>query len=68
MSRRRQTLAEAHRARAGAIGLLASCDCAYPLERAPTSTFHAETCQSHAMTLSAIAAGEGYHIADWRKL
>lgn len=48
---------EAHRTRAGLIGLLECCRCTYPLVRHATATEHDERCPAHAMTLSARAAG-----------
>lgn len=60
---KRARLDAAHRARAGAIGLLSCCTCEYPITPAPTSTRHALTCQAHAMTLSALATGQHYHLA-----
>lgn len=63
---KRQRRDEAFRVRAGAIGLLTCCTCGYPLHPAPTSTGHAETCQAHGMTLSAMATGRHWSIA-WTK-
>jgi hypothetical protein len=48
---------EAFSVRAGAIGLLECCECAFPTRLADTDTGHEMTCQAHGMTLSAIAAG-----------
>jgi hypothetical protein len=55
----------AHRTRAGAIGILACCTCAYPIEEAVTSTGHALDCQAHGMTVSLRATGEGAVPAGW---
>lgn len=40
-------LERAFRMRAGVIGELQSCLCMYPLQLAPTSTLHADTCPAH---------------------
>jgi hypothetical protein len=63
---RRQLLEEAFRVRAGAIGLLTCCRCTYPLKQHETATFHAADCPAHAVTLSAMATGDAYHLA-WTK-
>lgn len=63
---KRQRLDEAFRVRAGAIGLLACCTCEYPLHPAPTSSGHAESCQAHAVAMSAMAAGRHWSLA-WTK-
>jgi hypothetical protein len=60
---KRKKLAEAHRMRAGAIGLLSCCSCTYPVEQHATPTRHAFDCAAHGMTLSAIEAGTYTHFS-----
>lgn len=48
----------AFRFRAGTIGLLSLCDCAYPLELANTSTGHDVTCRGNGATMAALTMAE----------
>lgn len=45
----KELLDEAYRARAGMIGILGSCTCAYPLVAYPEKTQHAVECPAHYM-------------------
>lgn len=47
-----KTLQAAFRKRAGMVGRLLSCVCAYPLKKEPTQSGHHEACPSHSMFLS----------------
>lgn len=47
-----KTLRAAFRKRAGIIGRLQSCLCAYPVVREKTSSEHHEMCPAHRMSLS----------------
>jgi len=60
---KRERLAAAFRVRAGAIGLLSCCSCEYPITPAATSTGHTESCQAHAMTMSALIVGMHWHLS-----
>ncbi len=46
----------AFRARAGIQAALASCLCAWPIQKAQTASSHPEWCPAHAMHLSSLEA------------
>jgi hypothetical protein len=48
----KKLLADAFRERAGMIGLLQSCLCAFPLVEASTDSKHEQWCPSHQLFLS----------------
>ena len=61
----REVMEAAFQARAGAIGIMASCICTYPIEPHETPTGHSEFCPSHLM-ITARAAAQDAAIAKAR--
>lgn len=65
MKREPLLLRRAFRFRAGVQSALLSCLCAWPLERADTSTGHLETCPAHRHILSQrVVAMRGATVKD----